>query len=265
MKRALSIGIACCVLGSSVALATDQSSDEVCDDPPAALRCSGTVVTLDFEPIPTATFFGSFCEAPSVLTGQSDGTYEELMILSNGSGHVTVDLSGRTDPGDTRIKILCPCATCDWFLTIGETGPTGATGVPGASGPPGSVGPTGPAGSPGSTGPPGPGLSNCCTADFPAGCNDALCEEIVCGFDPYCCEVAWDLICESEAQGKCICCFPPDACDCCDGDPNGQVGCDDPLCESFVCIIDEFCCFGWHAGCAEIAQEICDICPAEPL
>ena len=38
------------------------------------------------------------------------------------------------------------------------------------------------------------------------GCDCWSCEEIVCYFDPYCCQVEWDYICDGEAGDLCTCC-----------------------------------------------------------
>jgi hypothetical protein len=84
--------------------------------------------------------------------------------------------------------------------------------------------------------------------------------------DPYCCEVAWDLICEGLAGDVCTCCgLPGVGCDCCDGEPNGQVGCEDETCQALVCSVDEYCCFGWHDGCAVLALEMCEVCSGLPV
>ena len=47
---------------------------------------------------------------------------------------------------------------------------------------------------------------NCCTAHQGLGCDDLGCESFVCGFDSFCCNVAWDSICVDEAIGNCTCC-----------------------------------------------------------
>jgi HYR domain len=45
--------------------------------------------------------------------------------------------------------------------------------------------------------------SNCCTAHGGIGCSDPACTATVCGFDPFCCDVAWDSICAAEAADSC--------------------------------------------------------------
>lgn len=55
-----------------------------------------------------------------------------------------------------------------------------------------------------------PCLANDCCAepgsnDVP-GCNDAECEDLICGFDPFCCDVAWDSLCVAQANNNCPVC-----------------------------------------------------------
>ena len=47
------------------------------------------------------------------------------------------------------------------------------------------------------------GSSNCFTAWGGMGCEDAACSDAVCGVDPFCCAVAWDAQCASEAATLC--------------------------------------------------------------
>jgi hypothetical protein len=153
--------------------------DEICDDTDEVtdqvLDCGITKVTTDLDsPVPTATFWGTFCENPFVLAGQEDGTFQPMMILSAGLGFVTVDLTGNDDPADVTFSIECPCETCECKLTLGVVGPvgpvgptgttgaTGATGAAGAQGEQGEIGPTGMSGPPGTTGPTGPQCTGSC-------------------------------------------------------------------------------------------------------
>src|SRR6185436_12625048 len=88
-----------------------------------------------------------------------------------------------------------------------------------------------------------PGRGDCCTANGGLGCNDADCCNLVCGFDPFCCETAWDGICASEAVANCAVCAAgpcPGAGDCCSA--NGGLGCNDEACCNLVCGFDPFCC-----------------------
>ena len=52
---------------------------------------------------------------------------------------------------------------------------------------------------------------NCCEPGTGTGCNDSDCESLVCGFDPFCCDVKWDSICAEEAGSLCNCCATFDA------------------------------------------------------
>ena len=49
----------------------------------------------------------------------------------------------------------------------------------------------------------GPGNGDCCTGDGTPGCDDVACCEAVCAFDSFCCDVAWDDLCASEAVDIC--------------------------------------------------------------
>jgi len=199
--------------------------DQLCDDEnldedgDAVLTCFVTKVTTDLEAaVPTATFWGEFCDVPVVTAGQSDGTMAGLMILANGLNFITVDITGLTDPMDVLFRIECPCATCDSLVTIGAVGPAGPTGPAGPPGPPGPPGPTGPTGPTGPKGGKGDGEPpcthcNCCDAHGGLGCDNDVCEGLVCGIDSFCCAVMWDSICADEATTfpECVeCCECPE-------------------------------------------------------
>ena len=114
--------------------------DEICDDESndntQVLICDVTKVTTDLDSSPTtATFWGTFCENPSVTAGQTDGTNTGVMVLSSGDNFLTVDLTGNDDPADVAFEITCPCDVCGCKLTIGAVGPTGADGADDAPGP----------------------------------------------------------------------------------------------------------------------------------
>jgi hypothetical protein len=49
----------------------------------------------------------------------------------------------------------------------------------------------------------GPGAGDCFVANGTPGCDDVACCETVCAVDPFCCDVAWDSICASEALKLC--------------------------------------------------------------
>ncbi|HWL92190.1 MAG TPA: thrombospondin type 3 repeat-containing protein [Phycisphaerae bacterium] len=75
-------------------------------------------------------------------------------------------------------------------------------------------------------------LGDCCVEHPSTGCENAACQATVCGFDPFCCETAWDDTCVGEAtlfcDGSCPepCSFtePLDDCDD-DGVANGNDNC----------------------------------------
>ena len=199
-----------------VGYAAQSDEDE---SPEAVLGCLVTRTTLELDgAIPSATFWGSFCPSPTVLAGQTDGSLQPVQVLSNDSHHVTVDLDGYTDPAQTLFLLECPLDTCDSELTVGKpglVGPAGPPGAAGATGPPGATGRSGddgPQGPPGETPDPPNHFCNCCSGGNGQGCNCLSCSETVCGFDPFCCSVEWDSICDGEALCACICCFFPNTC-----------------------------------------------------
>jgi hypothetical protein len=51
-----------------------------------------------------------------------------------------------------------------------------------------------------------PPASNCCVANGGLGCDDGACETSVCSSDSFCCSVAWDATCATEAQSLCGAC-----------------------------------------------------------
>jgi hypothetical protein len=138
-----------------------------------------------------------------------------------------------------------------------------------------------------------PANPNDCFVGGPGpGCNNVECCETVCCVDPFCCDVAWDGICASEAQQLC---GKPCPAECppggvlegedCGSDTNGGcnslsacegtsgnccfasfgLGCEDPACSASVCAIDPFCCdTSWDGICASeaCADPNCDCEPA---
>jgi hypothetical protein len=61
---------------------------------------------------------------------------------------------------------------------------------------------------------PDAGTSNCCEPHAGGGCDDPVCEELICSLDPFCCTSGWDGLCAGLAQGEPICaenCLDPDA------------------------------------------------------
>ncbi len=47
------------------------------------------------------------------------------------------------------------------------------------------------------------GTGDCFTSNGTPGCNDAVCQDIICSADPFCCDISWDGICASAAQNLC--------------------------------------------------------------
>jgi hypothetical protein len=67
------------------------------------------------------------------------------------------------------------------------------------------------------------GSSSCCVANGGVGCDNVSCQNIVCGFDQFCCSTAWDGICAGEAESLCG--------DLCSGDPQfGSIACGETVC-----------------------------------
>ncbi len=96
-------------------------------------------------------------------------------------------------------------------------------------------------------------------ADDSTGCNDASCCATVCATDQYCCDVAWDSFCASEAAGLCTDGFP--ACQVGIGScqiPRTSGGCGTVDCCNTVCDSDPFCCINeWDASCVDEANSMC--------
>jgi hypothetical protein len=221
-----------------------QTTDELCDSvdehSDVVLTCDLTKVTTDEDAtIPTATFWGTFCDAPVVRAGANDGTMMPVTVLGSAQRFVTVDLTGLSDPATVRFAIDCPCETCESNVAIGAAGPTGPSGPAGAQGklgPQGESGATGPAGAigpagvdgavgdagpqgpqgkqgpPGPTGPTGPtgpaGSCNCCdnASSGTVGCDCPMCEATVCASKPECCTEEWTAECDIRASAFCRCC-----------------------------------------------------------
>jgi hypothetical protein len=80
--------------------------------------------------------------------------------------------------------------------------------------------------------------STCCFASGGMGCDDAECTSLICGMDPFCCDVMWDDICAGEAIDLCAVCqsSEPVADDCNGGCNNvGDVLFQDIACGDTVC------------------------------
>ncbi len=59
---------------------------------------------------------------------------------------------------------------------------------------------------------------HCCVAHQTPGCEDAACCNTVCAIDPFCCEIAWDVLCVDLASELCGPCTPPCPWDCAGND-----------------------------------------------
>lgn len=111
-------------------------------------------------------------------------------------------------------------------------------------------------------------VDDCCTPSDMGGCPDPVVAECVCGYDPYCCDTAWDELCIDEAATYCGGCYgegattgePVDPGDCC------AVGagptCDDPAITMCVCAVDEYCCETlWDEVCVSEVEVLgCGVC-----
>ncbi len=52
----------------------------------------------------------------------------------------------------------------------------------------------------------GGGAGDCCVSNGSPGCNDAGCQTLVCGIDPFCCNTTWDAACANVAVANCSVC-----------------------------------------------------------
>ncbi len=97
---------------------------------------------------------------------------------------------------------------------------------------------------------------SCFVADQTPNCNDAACCELVCTFDPFCCDEAWDENCVDIAQLQCLDCGDPQTGNC--FEPHDSPYCSDGDCCSLVCSIDSTCCNSdWDQACAAVAEQLC--------
>jgi hypothetical protein len=51
-----------------------------------------------------------------------------------------------------------------------------------------------------------PGTGDCCLANGTPFCEDAECCNLICGQDPFCCDVEWDIVCANAAVAQCAGC-----------------------------------------------------------
>lgn len=102
-----------------------------------------------------------------------------------------------------------------------------------------------------------PSDRSCFSAHGEPFCADAMCSDIVCAFDDFCCEIAWDFACVdaallycqrgcgSEFSGSCFL-------------PGVGAGCRDFGCCERVCSFNSFCCDAiWDALCVQEALALC--------
>jgi len=94
------------------------------------------------------------------------------------------------------------------------------------------------------------------------GCANVDCCQIVCKFEPACCDIAWDELCVALAVKFCSPCGT--SINSCFGNHTTQ-GCEQSNCCSYVCSMPDFsycCVLAWDAACAEIAETACQGCGA---
>ena len=100
---------------------------------------------------------------------------------------------------------------------------------------------------------------SCFVAHDTPGCNDESCCSLVCGLDPFCCDVEWDQICKDSANLNCGGCGEPSGGSCYCAHPTP--GCNDSECCRLVCEADPFCCeVEWDGLCVSAAFTTCG-CP----
>jgi hypothetical protein len=112
--------------------------------------------------------------------------------------------------------------------------------------------------------PSGCGISTntCFTTSQNPGCADENCCEAICAVDPFCCNIAWDILCAQAAEASCEGGGqqPPSVCGSATNDcfEVGGPGCSSAACCQFVCAQDPLCCLvAWDALCVSAAEEFC--------
>lgn len=102
--------------------------------------------------------------------------------------------------------------------------------------------------------------SGSCYAAHPGpGCVDAVCCNIVCAADPFCCAAGWDDVCAGEAADLCGGCGGPETTSCFIAGSGS--GCANAACCGQVCAVDAYCCdVIWDGVCAGEAAAICGGC-----
>ena len=111
-----------------------------------------------------------------------------------------------------------------------------------------------------------PSAGSCYTDHGSAGCSDVQCCQAVCNVDPFCCTIAWDGGCASQAFT--ICGDPSDVCGTLGSGPEANRNCFMPStgrgCTNYACCgivcnnYDSYCCeVNWDAICAKEAASFC--------
>lgn len=106
----------------------------------------------------------------------------------------------------------------------------------------------------------GPGSGDCLVPHGGLGCAGIACCEVVCEFNPSCCDDGWDQFCVDVAEKFCagIPCPGSEGC----FDTHVTPACDDEACCNFTCSIDPFCCQAqWDLWCADQAFRLCQTSP----
>jgi hypothetical protein len=107
-----------------------------------------------------------------------------------------------------------------------------------------------------------PSAGACCVPHATPFCDDRTCCDLVCAFDPFCCDTEWDAICAGEtllfpACGCVPCAVSNETCFAVHATP----GCNDPTCCSQVCSADPSCCdTSWDVSCKDAANTLCGGC-----
>lgn len=210
-------------------------SNDLCDDAIAVAIPSTT-----FGDTSLATVDSGFPTCGGAGTPSAGGVW--YSVTGNGNT-LTASLCNTGTNYDTKISVYCPecdpavCVTGDddfcgfppgysevsWCSAMSETylilvhgfgGSVGAFELSIANGPTCST-------------PPScvfvpvcPGTGDCCAPGGTGlpGCKDEECCNLVCGIDPFCCDVFWDDICAGEAADLCAVCAPePPTGACCQG------------------------------------------------
>jgi hypothetical protein len=157
-----------------------------------------------------------------------------VVATTSGSACQVVNLTACLEGGMAYRVVVTPLSTsppvaCDAFYTASLS--CGACGVPvnGAC----------------------PGTGSCLVGQNNSpGCADAACCDVVCAFDPFCCDVTWDALCGQEAVDACNC---SDANVCTDDFVNLPTGCAHanntvPCDDGVACTINDTCGGGACSG-----------------